>query len=95
MLKTFQYKALQGKEHTFIKEITTYFYPEKKEITLTMAVNKEKLKTVLAPIFQTIERPATDAVLTVLDNEEILVKPDQKGIKVDEKNYVEALLKAM
>ncbi|ABO49712.1 VanW family protein [Desulforamulus reducens MI-1] len=88
------YKALQGKEHSFIKEITTYFYPEKKEITLTMAVNKEKLKTVLAPIFQTIERPATDAVLTVLDNEEILVKPDQKGIKVDVKKLCEDLLKA-
>ncbi|MCL5779429.1 MAG: VanW family protein [Firmicutes bacterium] len=76
-------QALRNDVNALFKRVETYFHPVKREITLSIELNKEKLVSALSPVAQAIERPASDAKLVVAEDGQVIMVPDQRGLKVN------------
>ncbi|SHF02366.1 VanW family protein [Desulforamulus putei] len=85
-------QALQNDVNFLLRHIQAYFHPVKREITLSIGLNKEQLASALAPVVRAIERPAIDAKLVISDDGRVIMVPDQKGLKVNlDQAYTELL----
>lgn len=85
-------QAMQNDANALLKRVQTYFHPVKREITLTIGLNQEKLAAGLVPVAEAIERPASDAKLVVGQDGQVVQIPDQKGLKLNlDQIYTELL----
>ncbi|MEW6697458.1 MAG: VanW family protein [Bacillota bacterium] len=85
-------QAMQNDANALLKRVQTYFHPVKREITLTIGLNREKLAAGLVPVEQIIERPASDAKLVVDQSGQVVQVADQRGLKLNlDQVYTELL----
>lgn len=75
----------QAMEHnsSFLQQVKTYFQPVEKNINLSLNLDKPQLRQVLHPLMQTIERPAIDAQFMINHQDEVVIVPEQTGLRVN------------
>ena len=75
-------QALENND-SLLQQVKTYIHPVEKNIDLSINVDKSQMQAILTPLVQTIERPAVDAKFTINDHGQVVITPDQTGLRVN------------
>ena len=68
---------------SLVWRVKTYLQPVEKNINLSVTMDKSQITSMLTALAQTIERPAVDAKFFVDDHGQVVMLPDQTGLKVN------------